>query len=105
LADGAYVDGNYQPPFTEPIQVIGSVQPLSPRESLLLPENERNKESYNFFTEIELKPASENGLRPADIVTLDSVKFLVRSVERWQGVDLPYFKSLLQRMNEHGGGS
>lgn len=102
IADGAYVEGVYQPPMTETIQVVGSLQVLSARESLLLPENERNKESYNFFTEIEIRPASENGLRPADRVSVNSEIFLVRSVARWQGVDLPYFKALLQRANEQG---
>lgn len=105
IADGGYLEGIYQPPLTQTISVSGSLQPLSAKESLLLPENERNKESFNFFSEVELLPASEGGLRPADIVLLDSVKFLVRSTSRWQGVDLPYFKSLLQRMNEQGGGA
>jgi hypothetical protein len=105
IADGEYVEGVYQPPLTQTISVSGSLQPLSPKESLLLPETERNKESFSFFSDAELFPASESGLRPADIVLVDSIKFLVRSVSRWQGVDLPYFKSLLQRVNEQGGGS
>ncbi len=100
IADGAYIDGIYQPSAVETIQVIGSLQPLSAKESLLLPENERNRESFNFFTEIELFPASENGIRQADIVLVDGVEFVVRSVERWRNTDISYFKSILQRIND-----
>lgn len=100
IANGAYVDGVYQPSATETIQVVGSLQPLTPKESLLLPENERNRESFSFFTEVELFPASEDGIREADVVAVDGEDFKVRSVERWRNVDLPYFKSLLQRVND-----
>lgn len=100
IADGAYIEGVYQPSAKETIQVLGSLQPLTAKESLLLPENERNRESFNLFTEIELFPASENGIREADVVTIEGEEFLVRSIERWQNVDLPYFKSLIQRVND-----
>lgn len=100
IANGAYVDGVYQPSATETIQVVGSLQPLSAKESLLLPENERNRESFNLFTEVELFPASEDGLRQADIVAADGVNYVVRSIERWRNTDIPYFKSLLQRVND-----
>lgn len=100
IADGAYIDGVYQPSATETIQVVGSLQPLTAKEALLLPENERNRESFNLFTEIELFPASEDGLRVADIVSVEGEDFLVRSIVRWRNVDLPYFKSLLQRVND-----
>lgn len=100
IADGAYIDGVYQPSATETVEVLGSLQPLSAKESLLLPENERNRESFNLFTEVELFPASENGLRQADLVFVNGEEFIVRSVVPWRNVDLPYFKSLLQRVND-----
>ena len=100
IANGAYVEGVYQPSATETIQVLGSLQPLSAKDSLLLPENERNRESFNLFTEVELAPASEDGLRQADVVEVNGEDFLVRSVERWRNVDLPYFKALIQRVND-----
>ncbi|MBK8202430.1 MAG: hypothetical protein IPK68_09010 [Bdellovibrionales bacterium] len=103
IADGAYIDGVYQPSATETVEVVGSLQPLSAKESLLLPENERNRESFNLFTEVELFPASEDGIRQADIVLLNGEEFAVRSVLRWRNVDLPYFKSLLQRVNDQEG--
>ena len=100
IADGAYIDGVYQPSATETVEVVGSLQPLSAKESLLLPENERSRESFNLFTEVELFPASEDGIRQADIVLVNGEEFTVRSVLRWRNVDLPYFKSLLQRVND-----
>lgn len=103
IANGAYIDGVYQPSAVETVEVLGSLQPLSPKESLLLPENERNRESFNLFTEVELSPASEDGLRQADAVVVDGQEFIVRSVERWRNVDLPYFKALIQRVNDQEG--
>lgn len=100
MADGYYLEGVYQPAAVETIQVIGSLQPLSPKEALLLPENDRNRESYNLFTEVELLPSSENGLRIADTVEINGEQFQVRSTEAWRNVDIPYFKSLLQRVND-----
>jgi len=100
IANGSYVNGFYQPSATTTIQVLGSLQPLTAKESLLLPENERNRESFNLFTEMELFPASEDGLRQADIVEVENEDFHVRSVERWRNVDIPYFKSVLQRVND-----
>lgn len=100
IANGAYIEGVFQPSVTETMQVVGSLQPLTAKEALLLPESERNRESFNLFTEIELFPASEDGLRVADIVSVEGEDFLVRSVVRWRNVDLPYFKSLLQRVND-----
>lgn len=99
-ADGSYVNGEYQKGSTTTLQVTGSLQPLTPRESALLPENERNKEAFKFYSEIELFPATEDGLRQADTMEINSEHFLVRSCERWRNVDLPYFKAILLRMNE-----
>jgi|GEM_PF-4413887 len=99
-ADGTYVNGEYQKGSTTALQVTGSLQPLTPRESALLPENERNREAFKFYSEVELFPATEDGLRQADIVEINDESFLVRSCERWRDVDLPYFKSILLRMNE-----
>ena len=100
IANGAYIEGVYQPSATETIEVIGSLQPLSAKEALLLPENERNRESFTLFTEVELFPASEDGLRQADIVTANGENYVVRSVEGWKNTDIPYFKALLQRVND-----
>ncbi len=99
VTNGYYLEGVYQPSAIETVQVIGSLQPLSPKESLLLPENDRNRESYNLFTDVELSPASEDGLRVADLVEVNGELFQVRSVEAWRNVDIPYFKSLLLRVN------
>nr|BFD67492.1 hypothetical protein HAGR004_25140 [Bdellovibrio sp. HAGR004] len=99
VTNGYYLEGVYQPSAIETVQVIGSLQPLSPKESLLLPENDRNRESYNLFTDVELSPASEDGLRVADLVEVNGKLFQVRSVEAWRNVDIPYFKSLLLRVN------
>lgn len=100
VTNGYYLEGVYQPSATETVEVVGSLQPLSPKEALLLPENERNRESFNLFTEVELFPASEDGLRVADLVVVNGEDFQVRSTEAWRNVDLPYFKSILQRVND-----
>lgn len=100
VTNGYYLEGVYQPSAIEEIQVVGSLQPLTPKEALLLPENERNKESFNLFTEVELFPASEDGLRVADLVLVNNEEFQVRSTEAWRNVDLPYFKSVIQRVND-----
>ena len=46
---GVWKQGRYQDGKCEIIRILASVQPLTPREVLLLPEARRTKESLNFF--------------------------------------------------------
>lgn len=96
---GDFVNGNYVWPDTDCSKVSGSLQPLSPRDLQILPELDRVKQGYKLYTDSELLTSSEKGLKPADRVIINLERFVVMSSERWDGTDLPYFKSILMREN------
>ena len=62
LSAGDYVNGMWQEPFTEEIQIVASVQRLTPKEVLLLKEADRQKESFklNYIKNMEEKEVAES---------------------------------------------
>lgn len=98
-SSGQYVDGFWVPGTTQRIQVTGSLQPMSMRDLELLPEGERVKQTFKIYTDTVLFTGREGGLRSPDRVCIGGEWFRVQASERWDGTDLPYFKSLLVREN------
>lgn len=96
--DGTYVEGTYVPGRQTQLQVRGSLQPLSPREVLQLPEGERVRATYKFYTDGVLITSREAGERRADVVVVRGEQFKVMSVERWDGTAIPYWKAILARV-------
>jgi hypothetical protein len=103
---GDYVEGEFIKGRVETSEIKGSLQVVSPRESLLLDEGDRDKESFKFYTDGQTFPGREKNLRVGDVITCYGRDFEVRSVERWQGtVDLPYFKAILIGVTKSEGSS
>ena len=97
-ADGTYVEGNYVPGRKATLRIRGSLQPLSPREVLQLPEGERVRASWKLYTDGTLITSREAGERQADTVVIRGEEHKVMSVERWEGTAIPYWKAILARV-------
>lgn len=96
---GSYVNGFYQAGTVEELSIQGSLQPTRGKDTLVLPEGFRFRQSFNFYSDDALTTASQVGLKLADRVLVDGVPFVVMTSEKWQGVDLPYSKAILVREN------
>ena len=80
--NGHYENGYWVQEAPTKFDIIGSAQPLSPRESLLLPEGDRVKEWLKIYTKTELKShrKDECTLVTADRVIINSKKYVVMKV-------------------------
>jgi len=92
-AEGAFVDG-----ATTTFPATISIQPFSPKDTLSLPEGDRNKRWMKGYCAIELVPANEKtGIR-GDLIPYDGVVFEVRTADRWVG-DLSHWKITMAEVN------
>lgn len=83
-----------------------SVQPLSDREALLLPEGRRERESRAVYSDIPLFPTKEGDPQRPDQIIIQGEIFEVYSVKKFaENVDLPYFRAVVQRLNTQGASS
>ena len=48
--DGSYVDGVWTPGVASTFAIEGSIQPMSGRELLLLPEGQRSRGAWTLYT-------------------------------------------------------
>lgn len=95
---GTYVDGHYVAGRGREFPVKGSLQPLSAREVLQLPEGERVRAAFKLYTDTLLQTSRESGERQADTVVVRGESYKVMSIERWDGTRIPYFKAVLARV-------
>lgn len=96
-AAGTYTNGTYSPGATTTLSAVGSIQPLSGREQLSLPELQRGKEIYKIYTSTELYTVDESSAKKADLVSFQGKVFEVQKVEKWE-YDFSYFKALIMRV-------
>ena len=68
---------------------VASVQPITGRELLNFPENQRVRQPIRIFTETELKTVDQNNKTTQDIVIRGGIEYLVSTVEDWTGGDVP----------------
>ncbi len=80
---------------------IISVQTISGRETLLLSEGDRTRESYKGYTVEALKVANEQAKTPGDRVQIDDRLFEVRRRDPFRAeTDLPHYRVLLVLVEE-----
>lgn len=89
-------------PNNEPLTLIGSAQPLSFMENLVLPEGQRERDAQRLYTLTPLRVANQETGTPADVVLLDSGEFVVFKEASFTGVTaqpepLPHYKYIVQR--------
>lgn len=72
-----------------------SVQPLSGRELMNLPEGRRNRESFNLFTSTKLNTVEDRN--PDKIVVLGDT-YEVVNCERWRNQIISHYKAVIQKI-------
>ncbi|HEX5034653.1 MAG TPA: hypothetical protein VFW62_09250 [bacterium] len=97
-APGDYVAGTYQPGAESSFSAVLSVQPLSDKERLNLPEGQRNKRILKGYSDTALQVADEATKTMGDRVQFDGTDFEVTRVETWPG-DLSHWKVELAEVN------
>ena len=102
--EGEWVKGRYREGRTECIMITASVQPMTPKETLLLPEARRTRESLKIYTHERLFTADEKIQRTPDIILHDNKRFEVLQVSNWQiGTCLPHYKAIAVKIEKEGG--
>lgn len=101
---GEYKNGRFIEPSVSVLKMRLSVQPLLAREAQVLPEGERDRESYKVFSDRELKSSRQYSVQEADMIVIKGEKYRVRSCERWnESFDLPYYMAIVQRLDKQDG--
>jgi len=100
-AGGGYVDGLYVNGSTSTLNITASVQPLQPRELLLLPEGERFREHVWIITQTELKTVNPVTGEKADVLTRtrDGRQYEIQHVKQWTQLSIPHFRCRGTRLN------
>jgi len=94
-----YTKGTATQGATTTFTIQATVQPLTPREALLLPEGERLRQNLKVYSATELKPSDNNGELPADTIEYRGENYKVISVERRDQTDIPHFKHIVQKID------
>ncbi|HCU25441.1 MAG TPA: hypothetical protein DF383_10530 [Deltaproteobacteria bacterium] len=97
-ATGEYVNGEYQPGAESTFQAVLSVQPLSDKERINLPEGQRNKRILKGYSDTALQVADEATGAMGDRIEFDGTDFEVTRVASWPG-DLTHWKVELAEVN------
>ena len=82
-------DGFPTHPEDKFFQIKCNVQPISGFERQQMPEGDRNRETYNVWTETELEPD--------DVVFRKGLEYEVRTVEDWNQQSIGHFKARIVR--------
>lgn len=97
-APGQYVNGTYQPGAESNFEAVLSVQPLTDKERLNLPEAQRNRRILKGYSDTALQVADEATRAEGDRIEFDGTEFEVIRVETWPG-DLSHWKVELAEVN------
>jgi hypothetical protein len=92
---GSYVQGRYVPGGTTTLNVDASVQPITGRDLLALPEGQRTEEMRVVFAKTELRTRGPSN--DPDRLTIDGEAWEVRNVERWQGLAETHYRAVVAR--------
>ena len=73
-----------------------SIQPLSGRELMILPEGERTRERIKIYSETVLQVADQVRGTKGDLVQYNNRNWEVQAMQRWDLNDFPFYKYLAQ---------
>jgi hypothetical protein len=98
--------GRYVPGAVQSFWILGSVQPISGRETLSLPEGERSRDWRKVYTRTQLRPVETGALlggagRAGDRVVIDGEIFEVRTVQPYRAI-IPHYRADCVRVQEGG---
>lgn len=74
---GSYVDGIWVEPVRTSMTVIASVQPLTAKEVMLLPEGDRQKEALKLYSTYRFKTQKDGTMETSDYVVIDGRTYMV----------------------------
>jgi hypothetical protein len=92
-------DGRYVPGASTSSTIAASVQPATDEDLQTLPEGERTRQAKRVYTATELRCASQHSDWQSDRLTIDSVSYEVRRVDRERKV-LPHYRAIVVRVQE-----
>lgn len=94
---GSYVNGKWvEGSLITPLVAFASIQPMTGREMMRIPEGDRNRERKIAYSADLLKVAEPTAKTKADILNVDGQDFQVESVEPWTD----YWKAVIVKVNE-----
>ena len=79
-----------------PVDFKASIQPMSGRELMLLPEGERTHDRIRIYTDVKLTVAIPAQNQKGTRVSYDGRDWEVQSAFQWDLNDYPYYKYLAQ---------
>lgn len=94
-AGGTFVEGTFVPGSKVMLTVSGSLQPMTDRDTQVLPELYRTRQTYKLYSEDVLLTEREFGLKRADRVSVYGEPYVVFSTNRWDGTGIPYKRYVL----------
>lgn len=103
-AAGSYdLRGQFVPGAETTLDIVASIQPVSPRERELLPEGTRLREMFKLYTTTQLLPPRGAPPVGGDIVTINGEDFLVTSCQDYVTHDSPsntiqFYKAQVERL-------
>jgi hypothetical protein len=80
---GTYVNGDYVAVAPTISQVIMSIQPISGRELLNVPEAQRTRQFMTAYSPVKLYTVQTSVSKKADLIEWDGAFFEVQAVEYW----------------------
>lgn len=86
-AAGSYVNGHFVAGDESTISIDADVRPLTGIQILQLPEADRKRESYNLYTESEIKVN--------DIVVRDSKEYEIQKVLGYPYEPIPHYEGVM----------
>lgn len=93
---GSYVDGTYVEAVGATITIQASVQPLTGKEVLSLPEGRREKDAFTLYTDTSL--VSLQDTQNPDRVVISGKEYEVVKKESWQNNVINHYKYLVVKL-------
>lgn len=97
-AQGAYVNGVYIPGAKSTFDVVLSLQPVTGKELLNLPEGQRGRTFMKGYSPVALFTVEQSPSAKADLVSFMGRIFEVQQSEVWVG-DFDHWKILVAEVN------
>lgn len=101
-AAGTYVDGMWVDPGVTSQTIIASVQPLTAKELLLLPDADRQRERLKLYSTYEFQVQKDGAQTDSDIVVIDRKSYMVTAVTDFivnQAMNLKYYRADVVSVN------
>jgi hypothetical protein len=97
IGQGAYdTNGNWVRGPKVQVDIIASVQPLTPDELQRLPENQSNREAVKIYTTTKIVVASDKTQKNSDVLVIDGRRFEVFAVTNFvqpQAMNITYYRA------------